>query len=375
MKGKIIFLSLALILGLSSCTKAIKTTVIVSNPTDIDRTIETVEIGWNQLASKRYSPDSIIVLDSEGKEIPSQIIYASNGTAQSIIFQVKLAANASKDYTLACAKPANYPTMVYGKQAHDRYNDFIWENNLIAFRIYHSDLIPIDGPSGGVDVWSKRTHNMVIDKWLVDKDYHNDHGEGCDFYKVGPTLGAGSISLLENKEMKQHQNYTDVKVLANGPIRLVAEFSFNKQTINDKEVSITKRLTYDANCSMNRFDVTFNSELKELPLVTGIVKREGEDGVEYQDSIEGNIVYWQPKEAHHGHQGIAIVMNQPTSMGTLNNHLVAYSTAQSGKAFTYYSGACWDIAAYYKTAEDWKAYVETFYQQTKQPLEVKVVTE
>jgi hypothetical protein len=47
-----------------------------------------------------------------------------------------------------------------------------------------------------MDFWAKKTESLIIDKWYKDDlagvaSYHEDHGEGLDFYKVGRTLGLG----------------------------------------------------------------------------------------------------------------------------------------------------------------------------------------
>ena len=69
----------------------------------------------------------------------------------------------------------------------------------MAFRIYGQALVPIDGPSNGIDLWYKRTSDLIIDKWYANDlagiaSYHNDNGEGLDDYKVGRTLGAGAMA-------------------------------------------------------------------------------------------------------------------------------------------------------------------------------------
>lgn len=343
----------------------------VENSSGIDRAIETVEVEWNLLAAKGLKADQTIVLDADGNEIPSQIIKSKAGEAQQLIFQVQLDADADKAYTIKKGKPVAYPTKVYGKMVPTRYNDFAWENDVMAYRIYHSDLIPIDGPSGGIDVWSKRTSDLIVDKWYKDGGYHHDHGQGCDFYKVGPSLGAGGISLLEDGKMQKHANYTDAKIIASGPIRLIVEFSFAEQSVNGKTVAMTKTLSLDAGSSLNRFDVVFDTELKELPLTTGIVKRSGKGQVCMNEEL-GCIMYWEPEYKTYGHAGLAIIMTEASTMGTLENHIVAYDKATPNKAYTYYSGACWDKAEHFNTPKEWKAYLQLYKQQLTKPLKVTV---
>lgn len=345
--------------------------VKVENTTDSDRLIETVELAWSILAEKGLEVGQTIVLDASGNEIPSQLIKASNGEVTSLIFQCQLDAMAQTSFTIKKGKPANYPSKAYGKMESSRFNDFAWENDVIAFRIYHSDLMPIDGPSGGIDIWAKRTNELIVDKWYKEGDYHNDHGQGCDSYKVGPTLGAGGLSLIEDGNMNKHANYTDANIIANGPIRLIVEFSFNPQSIQGQKVSMSKTLTLDAGSSLNKFDVLYKSKKSELPLVTGILKRPNAGKI-CMDEGNGILAYWEPVNKKYGQTGLAIIMEESSTMGTLENHIVAYATATAGEAFTYYSGACWDKADHFKTLKDWKAYLQQYKQQLTTPLTITV---
>jgi hypothetical protein len=46
-----------------------------------------------------------------------------------------------------------------------------------------------------------------------------DHGDGGDFYKVGPKLGCGGCAVCHGKVVLPPHNFRGDKVLANGPIR------------------------------------------------------------------------------------------------------------------------------------------------------------
>ena len=69
----------------------------------------------------------------------------------------------------------------------ERMDDFAWESDRIAHRMYGPALITGEGTiSSGVDVWVKSTRNMIINKWYKSGEYHADHGEGLDGYSVRP---------------------------------------------------------------------------------------------------------------------------------------------------------------------------------------------
>src|SRR3546814_12517342 len=72
-------------------------------------------------------------------------------------------------------------------------DDFAWENDKIAFRMYGKALEGTAGDAHGIDVWVKRTSELVINKWYNSGDYHTDHGDGMDYYSEGMNLGPGYI--------------------------------------------------------------------------------------------------------------------------------------------------------------------------------------
>lgn len=346
-----------------------KVDITVENTTGIDRTIETVELDWKTLADKGLKAGKTIIVDKAGNEVTSQLLLDTKGEATSLIFQVELKANSSQTFTATKSKPADYTSNVYCRMVPERYNDFAWENNIVGYRIYQEVLIPIDGPSGGIDVWTKRTDKMVINKWYKDTHYHTDHGEGCDSYKVGPTMGAGSISLLEDGKVKLHANYKEADIRAMGPIRVIVDFTFGKQTIDGESVEMTKTLTFDANSSLNKFDVTYKSKLEELNLVTGITKRDGA-GEMYFNEKNGVLSYWEPEIPNLDEKGLGIISPESSKMGTLENHVVAYASTKTNTPFTYYTGACWDRAKFYNNSTEWIAYLETYRTQLDAPLNI-----
>ncbi len=103
-------------------------------------------------------------------------------------------------------------------------DDFVWENDRVAFRAYGPALVAKDGPSTGFDAWYKRTSKLVVDEWYADelggiKKYHDDHGEGMDDYSVGPTLGLGAPAAYVDGVIWKNKNFASYEVLENGPLR------------------------------------------------------------------------------------------------------------------------------------------------------------
>ena len=65
--------------------------------------------------------------------------------------------------------------MAYGRFVPEREDDFTWENDKVAFRIYGPNSSGI-GSVSGVDPWFKKVDYPIIDKWYAEhlqgKSYH-----------------------------------------------------------------------------------------------------------------------------------------------------------------------------------------------------------
>ena len=86
------------------------------------------------------------------------------------------------------SKPRREDYRVYARFVRERHDDFAWENDRVAFRLYGPALETFEKEpltSSAVDAWSKRTSRLVLNDWYLVDDYHRDHGEGGDFYPAG----------------------------------------------------------------------------------------------------------------------------------------------------------------------------------------------
>ena len=70
----------------ASCTPALK--VDVTNPSQIERDDETVEIAWSEIAAlKGVTPENVVVLDDDKEQVPSQVLYRGGSEPLALIFQ------------------------------------------------------------------------------------------------------------------------------------------------------------------------------------------------------------------------------------------------------------------------------------------------
>ena len=122
-----------------------------------------------------------MVVDAAGKPVLSQLVDVDgDDEPDELVFQTDLAASQTKTFKLRAGprKPAaRGEFMVYGRFVRERHDDFAWENDLVAHRMYGPELeTTAKEPlvSSGIDTWVKRAHRLVVNDWYMTGDYHRD---------------------------------------------------------------------------------------------------------------------------------------------------------------------------------------------------------
>lgn len=387
-----------------ACTQEKGIEVTVSNPSAIARSNEITEISMDAVAKLNGEP--FVISDNNGSQIPYQITYDNK-----IIFPVDVNANSSVTYKIMPGTPEDVAIVTCGNFYPERVDDIAWENDRIAFRTYGPALQATGEQAFGYDIWVKRVSEPVVDmryKTELNPDtrakiaelrktdkkaaqelansisYHIDHGNGLDYYKVGPTLGAGTSALLANDSIVYPYCYKDYEILDNGPLRFTVKLVYNPLKVKDNDNVIeTRLLSLDAGSQMNKITLSFTNLNEATPIVTGIVLHD--PSMDYQaDASKGYIAYADPENSLDGQIYVGAVFpeklndakavtfsdDEKKQRGT-DGHVLAYATYAPGSKYTYYTGAGWSKWGFRNSAE-WFKYVQDYAQKIKQPLQVTV---
>ncbi|RZM27392.1 MAG: DUF4861 domain-containing protein [Pedobacter sp.] len=355
---------------------ASKATITISNASKIQRSDAVVAVKWSEVTAKYPGIDTgnFKVIDlSTKKEVPFQLEFLGQKVVQNLLVQVSLTANSSVKLSVVPGKPSAVVKKTYARFVPERFDDFAWENDKVAFRMYGKALETRKDNAFGTDVWGKRTTKLVINNWYKSGDYHTDHGEGMDYYSVGLTLGAGDIAPFVKDSIYFSKNYHHWKVLDNGPLRSTFQLGYDEWNVAGKAVTVTKTISLDAGSHLNRVEVKYTYAGEEaLPVVIGIVKRK-EPGTMLMNELQGVMGYWEPRHGADGITGVGILVPGDTLvMNTDRKHLLSHTTIKSGQPFAYYNGAAWDKAKEITSATAWFEYLNNYKQKLQQPLVVSV---
>lgn len=333
------------------------------NPVPVFRPAETLSL-------KVRNPQKRVVLDMK----TNRLLVTQMSHDGRLLFQADFAPGERRRFwILPTSAKRETPTTkltTFGRFVPERKDDFAWENDRIAYRMY-GPALEDETITPGIDVWVKRVSYPIVDKWYVGADYHKDHGEGADFYKVGPTLGCGALAISEDGKVVLSRNFRTSRVLENGPIRTTFELTFDTWKAAGHKVSEVKRISLDLGNNLNRIESRLTSPSESLPLAAGIVRRKGGGSIAY--GLNGTwLAYEEPRQGRNGITSCGAVLPLSAEPVQTNKHLLLEFSMAPGRPLVYYAGACWDKSGQFADFGEWQQYVQDFAVRIKNPIQITV---
>ena len=263
----------------------------------------------------------------------------------------------------ACQKEAVQPK-VYGRYVPERKDDFAWENEYAAFRMYGPALRP-ENPSNGVDLWLKASPELVVDSFyyrehVLGLPYHINYGKGLDCYKVGHTCGAGGLVVIANDTTWIGGAYDRWEILEQTPDKFVFRLEYDSLLVAGHILHETITITAEAGQLQNKAEVVLKSD--QLSVFSGQLLVGGgiylHDTVDYHLTIPevGYVFYEEDALSDKTAAQMNYDYNGSTSQGRIqlsvktpgatltdivDGNLVAVRPYELGDTLTYYFGATW----------------------------------
>jgi rhamnogalacturonyl hydrolase YesR len=348
--------------------------------------------GWRALC-KNIQPDGMLgfvqkIGDQPGAaDAKSTEVYGAGAFLLAGAEIVRMLEPSKRRQGLADFKGATLPPRylrekprVVARFVPERKDDFAWENDLVAFRVY-GPALRANPEDSGFDCWLKRVPYPILDKWYFEqrtraphsnkiKSYHDDQGEGCDGYKVGNTRGCGGISLWADGKLHNSNAFVAHRLLENTPQRAVFELDYQSK-LGDKTVRETKHITVLMGQRLFQCESRFTIDGKPGAIDVAIgLKPQTPDTKSFFHPKTGTMALWGKLEGDLGSlgQGIAVDPARITKMithtdaqGQTQTHCLA-RTDESG-AIRWFAGFAWDGQGEITTADQWNAYLAKFASQ------------
>lgn len=348
--------------------------VSVKNSSDLDRAAETIELDFGNIMASHpeITAENVVVTDAAGVQIPSQVYTEDYGMVK-LIFQAAVPAGKTVEYTVKAGEREAYDTLVFSRYVPERLDDYAYENNRIAGRVYGPALS--DPRTLGPDIWLKRVESLVVDKRYELNDYHHDHGDGMDCYKVANTLGGGALAPYADDKIVLGDNYETYNRICNGPIRTKVLFTYKPFKVDGNTVTLKRELTVDANTNFIKISNWFNAPVDELPVVLGAVLHDvldREDGDYYIAFTEKASDSADPDADGNISVGLVVDAEEDdVEAGTMDGHAVLKYNITPGKRADVWTGSGWSKGGI-ESPEAWNKIVKDFAYAQAHPLEVTV---
>lgn len=355
-----------------------KQTIVVKNSLGFDRKTEVVEICVKSLNAS-FDKKTYVLTNEKEEEVGYQLICNGNIKPVSLIFQADVKANGSTSYTLSEGKRSQAKTKTSGRFVPDRKDDFAWENDLAAFRMYGPALAK-ENPSNGVDLWLKSTDELVVEQRYNDElknglSYHIDRGKGLDCYTVGHTLGAGGIAPYADGKLWVGNHYDSYKVIETGALRTVFCLTYDSVKVGNEFCKQTLTITTTAGSMLNKGVVKYIGKAATIELATGIFLHDGK-GVLKQNISNGTMAYAEDAVSNAkvpaGRNYVGVYMpGKAANVLKDSEHGLIKCAYKIGDSYTYYFGGGWS-KWHFPTDEDWFTALNQFAEKNQHPLQVKI---
>jgi hypothetical protein len=368
MKNLLLFLSVFVLI---SCSEK-STKIRVENPSDFGRNGEIVEIATAGLKAD-FSNKTYILKNEKGEEVGYQLLAGK----ETLIFQANVPAKSTVTYTLQEGTPAPVAVKTNARFVPERSDDFAWENDIAAFRMYGPALEKIENPSNGIDIWMKYKDEPVMDSIYAGRlsklSYHEDNGlGGFDCYDVGHTLGAGGNALYTN-QLWVGEAFDRYEILESGPLRSVFRLIYDTIRVDNTYYAETMTITTDAGSILSKNVVSYQGLEQPIQLAAGIFLHG--DSVNTVFDKENQVLAYifnavTNKGVPQGQTYIGVYVPEATTEPFMENkQYVVLSDYKVGDDFTYYFGGVWN-GWKFPTEQDWLTALAHFSQTKKTPLNI-----
>ena len=342
--------------------------------------------------------DSLRVRDAAGLDVPFQTTFDGK-----LLVEAAVRKGGVARFTLSKGSHPQFPMVCHGQLHPERKDDFAWENDRGAYRVYGPALERSKERSYGIDVWTKNTPELVVDDRYYIEDvvtipridslyrnnwhkrdslyriisYHYDHGRGLDPYRVGASLGCGAPALMVGDSIVMPYCFERYEVLDEGPLRFTVRLVQSPRMVCGVKVVEQRQITLDKGSNFCRMEVSYSppkqGELEGVSLCSGVVLQP-EDRESYVLG-QNYVSYTDPTDQPNVHQAplyVAVLFpNGTVTTKRQDNHVLGIVSNYDFKPYTYYFGSAW--AKYdVRTEEEWKARIEWYLRSLQQPLKVTI---
>jgi len=370
----------------------------IVNPGDFFYQDALVEIDLAKLAPHKQS-NATFVVSIEGREIPAQrqgdklfvCLDLKPAARQLITVQIRSAGAVSPVYPArvhAELSPKRGGQFVAGKYVGGQFESVTHER-VPAEHIDHDNYYRYEGPGwesekvgyrfyldwrNRLDIFGKKVPRIVLPEVGLDgfDSYHSMADWGMDIFKVGESVGIGSMALLQNAKLHFVSKVDSLtcRILADGPVVAQIGTSYSGWQVADQKLHLESLLSISAGSRLTRHEISITGKADSI--ATGLAKTAGcqflTDGAG-PTSAWHYIALWGPQSLAGDNLGTALFYRQSHLLALREDELNQLVLLRPDKGrLDYYFAAAWEQEPEgIKNPEDFKKYLEQVRAELNHP--------
>ena len=390
--------------------------VSVTNPLNLLRKDVAVQLDINSIKEKHpdFNPNAIIVLN-EGDELPSQtedvngdekpdrIVFLTNlnpGEKQNVTVRYTKVGIKIREYKkrtqAVLGRKVEYK-LVKGEYTGGRFQNVDsakvpadhfahdalyriegpgWESDLITYRFY------LDSRNRN-DIFGKKVHELVLQKIGVNDLVSNSQESytkmldwGMDIFKVGESLGIGSIGMwYDNKVYTVSKTDSVICIIAtNGPIRSDIYTKYYGWQVGKGKYNLFSNLSISAGSRLTKTDLQLTGG--EANFCTGLAKHENCEFMKSgNENLQWGYIALYGKQSLSGDNlGIAVFFKNSDlikSTDDKDSYIVVLKPS-NGKLQYYFAAAWEEEPGGIKNKDEFLTYLNETIEELNDPVEVNI---
>jgi hypothetical protein len=398
----IMMLSVSLLFA--ACSSQNPTLINITNPTDLnlkDALIETPIDSKIQNLSLMSDGEEIPFqfVDEDGKRILKVVTDITSQQTKEIRLDESTGSETKKFSARTYAELSMKTNNVYFEK---RFRGNKFENvNYLKVPAIHTDhdaLFKYEGPGwesekvgyrfyldwrNATDIFGKKYNRLILDQVgthdtvAKDDSYHSMQEWGMDIFKVGSSLGIGSIGMWANDKVNMVSKTDSVicSIPYTGPIEAKVNTKYFGWQVGDKKYDLNSNFSISAGSRLTKCELEISKDAENI--VTGLAKYKGTDLIKSNFKTDWNYL------ALYGNQTLVnendklgiVVFYKAEDLLELSEDALSYiiKLKPSNGDVTYYFAAAWEQEENgIKNIDEFKKYLDEILITLNNPVTVEI---
>ena len=214
----------------------------------------------------------------------------------------------------------------------------------------------------------------VTDTVAKDDSYHNMQDWGMDIFKVGSSLGIGSIGMMIEQKVNMVSKTDSIycEISKNGPVISEVKTNYFGWLVGNKKYNLESKLSIAAGSRLSKHSILIKDEPDNL--VTGLAKYEGTKFIKSNNNNGWNFIALYGKQSlANDDLGIALFYNQKDLIELTEDnlsHIVKLKT-NNGKLEYYFAAAWQQEPNGIKNQKEFEQYLSNTILELNNPIKIE----